>query len=295
MKNNILYSQKVAPYLFISPFIISFALFFLYPIASTILMSFQKVLPGDVTFIGFKNYERLLNSHFYAALWNSTRYTFWTLLILIPVPMLLAVLLNSKLMPCKNFFKASLFIPILTSTIVAGTIFRLLFSEMDTGFANSMLHAFGFKGIKWLRNRDTAMLLMVMLCSWRWMGVNILYFLAGLQAVPQELYEAAEIDGAGTWDRFRHITFPLLKPVTIYVLTISVYGGFRMFEESYVYWQANSPSDIGLTIVSYLYQRGIQMNEMGLASAIGVVLLGIVLTINLMQLFMTGALGKEKE
>ena len=295
MKNNILYSQKVAPYLCVFPFLISFTLFFLYPIISTIMMSFQKVLPGEVTFIGLKNYERLLNSHFYAALWNSARYTFWTLLILIPVPMLLAVLLNSKLTPCKNFFKASLFIPILTSTIVAGTIFRLLFSEMDTGFANSLLGALGFESLKWLRKRETAMFLMVLLCSWRWMGVNILYFLAGLQAVPQELYEAAEIDGAGTWDRFRHITFPLLKPVTIYVLTISVYGGFRMFEESYVYWQSNSPSDIGLTIVSYLYQRGIQMNEMGLASAIGVVLLGIVLTINFMQLFMTGALGKEKE
>jgi len=209
--------------------------------------------------------------------------------------MFLAVLLDSKPMPFRNAFKASLFMPILTSTIVAGTIFRLLFSEMDTGFANSFLNLLGFKSLKWLRQRDTAMFLLVLLSSWRWMGVNMLYFLAGLQGIPQELYEAAAIDGSGAWSKFRHITFPLLKPVSVYVLTISVYGGFRMFEESYVYWVANSPGDIGLTIVSYLYQRGIQFNEMGMASAIGVVLLAIVLIINLIQLFLTGTLGKEKE
>ena len=123
----------------------------------------------------------------------------------------------------------------------------------------------------------------------------MLYYLAGLQGIPAELYEAASIDGANSWLQFKHITFPLLKPVSIYVLTISIYGGFRMFEESYVYWPSNSPGDIGLTIVSYLYQRGIQFNEMGMASAIGVVLLAIVLTLNVIQFVLTGAFNKEKE
>ena len=290
---KILYSQKIAPYVFILPFILSFTLFFLYPIISSIVMSFQKVLPGDVSFIGLKNYQRLMNPHFYKALSNSARYTFWTLIVLIPGPMILAVLLNSKAMPFRNFFRASMFMPILTSTIIAGTVFRLLFSEMDTGFANILLNSFGFESLLWLKKSGTAMFLLVLLCSWRWMGVNILYFLSGLQSIPNELYEAASIDGAGKVAQFRHITFPLLKPVTIYVLTISIYGGFRMFEESYVYWPANSPGDIGLTIVSYLYQRGIQFNQMGLGSAIGVVLLIIVLTINIIQLTLTGTFKKE--
>lgn len=294
MKTNIFYSKKIAPYIFVLPFIVSFALFFLYPIISSLIMSFQKVLPGDVTFIGLKNYRRLMNPHFYKALSNSTRYTFWTLVVLIPMPMILAVLLDSKPMPFRNIFRANLFMPILTSTIIAGTVFRLLFSEMDTGFANMLMQSLGFASRKWLRKSDTAMFLLVLLCSWRWMGVNILYFLSGLQAIPKELYEAADIDGAGRLGKFRHITFPLLKPVTIYVLTISIYGGFRMFEETYVYWPANSPGDIGLTIVSYLYQRGIQFNEMGLGSAIGVVLLVIVLTVNIIQLTLTGAFRKEK-
>lgn len=290
---KIFYSQKLAPYLFVLPFILSFLLFFLYPVFSTILMSFQKILPGEVTFIGFKNYQRLLNPQFYTALSISARYTFWTCAILIPLPMILAVFLDSKNMPARNLFRATLFVPILTSTIVAGTIFRLFFGEMDTAFANSVLISLGFESIKWLRDKKVMIFVMVLLCCWRWMGVNILYYLSGLQAIPKELYEAADIDGAGAFSKFRHITFPLLKPVTIYVLTISIYGGFRMFEESYVYWTTRSPGNIGLTIVVYLYRKAFQENDMGFGSAIGMVLLVIVLIVNTIQLTLTGAFKKE--
>jgi arabinosaccharide transport system permease protein len=290
---KLFYSQKIAPYIFVLPFILSFALFFLYPVFSTIQMSFQKVLPGQVTYIGLKNYDRLFNRHFYTALSISARYTFWTCAILIPVPMLLAVFLDSKKMPARNVFRATLFIPILTSIIVAGTVFRLLFGEMDTAFANSLLLRLGFDSIKWLRDKSVMMFIMVFLCSWRWMGVNILYYLSGLQAIPTELYEAANIDGAGKFSKFRYITFPLLKPVTIYVLTISIYAGFRMFEESYVYWTTRSPGDIGLTIVVYLYRKAFQENDMGFGSAIGMVLLVTVLVVNIIQLTLTGAFKKE--
>jgi arabinosaccharide transport system permease protein len=290
---KILYSQKIAPYIFVLPFILSFTLFFLYPVFSTIQMSFQKILPGQVTYIGLKNYERLLNRHFYNALSTSARYTFWTCAILIPVPMMLAIFLDSKKMPGRNIFRATLFMPILTSIIVAGTVFRLLFGEMDTAFVNSVLIRLGFEGIKWMRNKDFMIFLMVLLCCWRWMGVNILYYLSGLQVIPTELYEAADIDGAGALSKFRYITFPLLKPVTIYVLTISIYAGFRMFEESYVYWSMRTPGDIGLTIVVYLYRRAFQENDMGFGSAIGMVLLVIVLIVNIIQLTLTGAFKKE--
>jgi arabinosaccharide transport system permease protein len=275
------------------PFLVSFALFFLYPTISTITMSFQKVLPGEVTFIGLRNYQRLLSPQFYKALSNSALYTFWTCAILIPLPMLLAVLLNNSKMPARNFFRASLFMPILTSIIVAGLVFRLLFAESDTAFINSFLLSLGLSGRKWLRDANTAVFLMVLLCCWRWMGVNILYYLSGLQAIPRELYEASEIDGAGAFSKFRYITFPLLKPVTIYVLTISIYAGFRMFEESYAYWGDRSPGNIGLTLVVHLYRRGFQENEMGFGSAVGVVLLLIVFVVNIVQLILTGGFKKE--
>ncbi|GIN52671.1 L-arabinose transport system permease protein AraP [Bacillus paralicheniformis] len=256
-------------------------------------MSFQSILPGEVRFIGTENYQALNNPTFYTALFNTVKYTFWTLLILIPVPLILAVFLDSKLVKFKNVFKSALFIPALTSTIVAGIIFRLIFGEMDTSLANSILAKFGASPYNWLNNEHTGMFLMVMLASWRWMGINVLYFLAGLQNVPKELYEAAEIDGAGTFKKFYHITLPFLKPVSVYVLTISIIGGFRMFEESYVLWQNNSPGNIGLTMVGYIYQQGLAYNNMGYGSALGIVLLIIIFICSLISLKLSGSFKKE--
>jgi arabinosaccharide transport system permease protein len=291
--SKILFSQKLAPYIFVAPFIILFIIFFLYPVLSTIKMSFYEIYPGQKTFIGFENYGRLWNEQFFTALYNSTRYTFWTLAILIPFPLLFAVFLNSKLLPGRNVFRSALFMPVLTSVIVGGIIFKLMFGTMDTALVNSLLIKLGLPPQEWTMGPHTGMFLMVALASWRWMGVNILYFLAGLQNIPKELYEAAEIDGANAYKKFIMITVPLLKPVSIYVLTISIYAGFRMFEESYVFWQNRSPSDIGLTIVGYIYRQGFEYNDMGFGAAIGVALLVIILVINLIQLKYTGAFKKE--
>ncbi|MBU8684631.1 sugar ABC transporter permease [Bacillus haynesii] len=290
---RLLYSAKAAPYIFTAPFVLSFCIFFLYPLISVVIMSFQSILPGEVRFIGTENYKALNNPTFYTALFNTVKYTFWTLLILIPVPLILAVFLDSKLVKFKNVFKSALFIPALTSTIVAGIIFRLIFGEMDTSLANSILAKLGASPYNWLNNEHTGMFLMVMLASWRWMGINVLYFLAGLQNVPKELYEAAEIDGAGTFKKFYHITLPFLKPVSVYVLTISIIGGFRMFEESYVLWQNNSPGNIGLTMVGYIYQQGLAYNNMGYGSALGIVLLIIIFICSLISLKLSGSFKKE--
>ncbi|MEW4059921.1 sugar ABC transporter permease [Bacillus siamensis] len=292
-RRNVLYSKKAAPYLFTAPFIISFLVFFLYPIISVCIMSFQRILPGEAAFVGFSNYSSLLNPTFYTALFNTLEYTFWTLIVLIPVPLLLAVILNSKLVRFRNVFKSALFVPALISTIVAGIIFRLMFGEMNTSLANELMMKLGVSPQNWLNNKGTGMFLMVLLASWRWMGINILYFLAGLQNVPKELYEAAEIDGASTWKKFRHITLPFLKPVSVYVLTISMIGGFRMFEESYVLWQNNSPGNIGLTLVGYLYQQGLAYNEMGYGAAIGIVLLLVILLVSLVSLKLSGSFKGE--
>lgn len=285
---TVLRSQKAAPYIFVSPFIISFCLFLVYPIISAIIMSFQEVLPGQTSFIGFDNYKNIWNNHFFNALRNSTRYTFWTLLILIPIPLILAVVIHSSLLKLKTFFKSALFIPALTSIVVAGAIFRLIFGELPAAPMNHFLSLFGLEPIRWTTGYHTAMLLMVLLASWRWLGINLLYFLSGLQAIPKDLYESASIDGAGPFKRFIYITVPLLKPVTVYVLTISIFGGFSMFTESYVFWGANSPADIGLTIVGYLYQQSFVNFRMGFGAAIGIVLLAIILSINLLQLKLSG-------
>jgi arabinosaccharide transport system permease protein len=291
------YSQKLAPYVFISPFIIVFLLFFVYPVISTVVMSFQKVVPGQTTFVGLENFKNLLNSDFSKAITNSTIYTVITIAVLIPLPLLLAVLLNSKKMVAKNFFRLVLFLPALVSIVVAGFTFRLIFGELPTALLNDILSKFGSEPIKWLGGSAqwTTFFALLMLCSWRWMGVNIIYYLSGLQGIPNELYESASIDGAGALQRLRHITIPLLKPVTVYVLTISIYGGMAMFLESFMLFNGNrSPGGSGLTIVGYLYRVGWEQANIGYGSAIGLCLLVITVGISTILLKSAGLFKKEK-
>ncbi|MGH2317803.1 carbohydrate ABC transporter permease [Planococcus sp. SE5232] len=288
-------SKKVAPYVFISPFILSFLLLTLYPTIQAFIMSFQRVLPGNVEFIGLSNYERIFNPTFFLALKNTTLYVIFTVVILVVIPILLAVFLDSKLVRFKTIFRASLFIPSLTSIIVAGTIFRMMFGESDTAVANQVVTFFGLEAIDWRYNSWSAMFLMVTLASWRWMGVNVLYFLAALQSVPKELYESADIDGANVFKKFRYVTLPFLKPITIFVVTISIINGFRMFEESFVFWETSSPGNIGLSVIGYIYQEGIQQNDMGFGAAIGIVLMLIIFAVSFIQLILTGAFKRSDE
>ncbi|MBL8080893.1 MAG: sugar ABC transporter permease [Anaerolineales bacterium] len=290
-------SPKVAPYIFVLPFVVLFAVFFIYPIGSTIVMSFQKVNINDVRFIGFDNYKALLaSSELPIAIRNSLIYTAFTLLVLIPFPMILACMLNSKSMRGSGFFRAVLFLPVLCSVVVAGLTFRFMFNETDTALANQiMIDVFGGEKVRWLGLRWPAMAVLVTLATWRWTGMNIIYFLSGLNSIPVDLYEACEVDGASTLQRFRYVTVPLLMPTIIYVLTISIYGGLAMFVESQMLWAGRtSPMNIGLTMVGFIYRQGISQGEIGFASAAGLSLLVVVLTTNLFQLRLTGGMGKEK-
>ncbi len=291
-----LYSQKAAPYVFVIPFILSFLFFWIYPLCSTITMSFQDIGPASSEWLGFKNYAKLLRDPtFRTAIANSFEYMLGTLILLIPFPMLFAVLLDSRLVKAKGFWKACLYLPALTSVVISGTLFRLMFSEYPTGQMNVITSALGLGTFKWLKMKATGLGALLLTACWRWTGVNMLYFLSGLKSIDTALYESAEIDGANAWQKFRYVTIPLIKPTTIYVLTISVYAGLAMFMESFMLWAGPaSPNNIGLTIVGYLYNRGIQKNDLGYGSAIGLVLLVIALVINIIQLIANGTFKKEE-
>lgn len=289
------YSKKIAPYVFICPFVITVLLFWLVPIGNGVLLSFQDVLKEQ--WVGFDNYSRLLtDTIFLKALWNSFKYMVGTLLLLIPFPLLFASLLNSKLMKKADIFKSIYFIPALTSVVVAGTIFRLMYGEASTSLFNQVLGFFGVGPIKWLKGAGTSFFALLLLACWRWTGVNILYFLAGLQSIPSELYEAASIDGASKWQQFKKISMPLVKPTTVYVLTISIYAGLSMFIESSMLFKGNnSPNNIGLTIVGYLYRQGVEKRALGYACAVGFILLFVVMAVNIVQLKITGTFEEGRE
>ena len=275
MNRDLLYSQSVAPYVFVLPFIITFLVFFLYPFISTILMSFQEITGAGTKWIGLKNYQDLFaNKNFYTAVRNSVVYMVLTCAILIPVPMLLAYMAESKLSKAGNVFKTVAFMPVLCSVVVAGIIFRMMFSELDGAMMNQLRQLFGQKPITWLKDQHGSMFAMVLLCFWRWTGMNMLYYMAGLKSIS-----------------------PLLKPTTIYVLTISIYAGLSMFTESYmIFGGNNSPKNYGLTIVGYLYRYGFEkVDKFGFASAVGLVLLVGALVITLIQLRITGVIGKKED
>lgn len=298
MIKKFVYSQKVAPYVFVLPFIIIFLIFWSYPLVNSFVMSFQdRMLGQDPKWVGEANYSKLFTDKvFLTAIKNSVVYMLGTLVLLIPFPMLFAVMINSKLMLGREFFKSSFFLPALTSVAVAGTIFRLTFGEMDGSLMNSFVALFGVEPTKFLKDAEWSMAALLILACWRWTGVNMLYYLSGLKNIDNDYYEAASIDGASAWQKFRSITMPLLKPTTIYVTTISVYAGLAMFTESLMMFNGNnSPKNIGLTIVGYLYRQGIEKNKLGYAAAVGIVLLVIAMIINLTQLKLSGMFKKEED
>lgn len=287
-------SPNIVPFVFVLPFLISFFLFFIYPLFSTIQMSFQEINGfHDVRYIGLTNYKNLVNDRFFSAIRVTMTYTFWTIFILVPLPLVMAVFLNKKNVGAV-FFKPVFFIPQLTSVIVAGIFFRFAFSDSPGALANTLVGLIGIEPVRWLKEAAPTMVVLVTLCVWRWFGVNIVYFLSALQSIPKELYEVSAIDGAGPWKRFLHITLPYLKPTIIYVTTISVYGGFAMFSESYaLFGTARTPGEIGSTMVGYLYQQAFVEARMGFGAAAGVILLLMVMIINLLQLNVFGFFRKE--
>ena len=269
------YSQKLAPYVFILPFVLTVIFFWAVPIANGVLLSFQDVLQDK--WVGLDNYKRLLSDKiFLKALFNSTRYMIGTLVLLIPFPMLFATLLNSKLMKKPGFFKSIYFLPALTSVVVAGTIFRLMFGEMDTALANQILNFFGHSSIKWLKGEWTGYFALLLVACWRWTGVNILYFLAGLQNISTDLYEAASIDGAGKWRQFFSVTVPIITPVIFYNLVTQLCQAFQEFNGPYIITKGGPRNST--TLVSLLiYNSAFQQYDMGMASAMAWVLFVILM------------------
>ena len=285
---------RIVPYVMIAPFVIYLLGVYLYPTISTIIMSFQRIDgPTQAEFIGLSNYNKLLTKNYIMALKTTALFTVWDVAILIPVPLLFAAMLASKDAPLPNFFKSLYFIPALTSIIVAGIVFRLAFGSLETSIANRFIGLFGAQPKMWLQFSGSSTFVLVLLTLWRWMGVNIVYFYSAIQSIPADLHEAGKIDGANTIQAFLHITLPSIRPTLIYVLTITVLGGFSMFTESVALWQQSNPGGIGRTIVGYMYMMGITKNNMGLASAIGITLLLLVFGVNMIQLLLMGFFKKE--
>jgi ABC-type sugar transport system permease subunit len=280
--------HRLAPYLFVAPFVLLFCCFMLYPLARSVMLSFYKAAgPRNMRFVGLANYRFLLTDRiFWAAVANTTYFAVLFLAVQIPVSLGMAVLLNSPRMRMRNVFRFAIFAPHLVGGVFVAVIFGLLLAQRH-GLVNRAIGAiFPFIGteINWFGSPKLAMPAVVIAALWISLGYAMVYFLAALQAVDRELYEAAEVDGADRWQRFWHVTLPGIRPVLVFMVLVGTIGAFQLFELPYILFY-NVWTNYAITIVIYLFQTGYESGDLGYASAIGWMLVAIILVVSLVQLY----------
>jgi multiple sugar transport system permease protein len=253
------------------------------PVLATLVIS---MLDWDMiripTFVGIGNYAVLLGEDevFRQVLRNTAYYVIGTVPAGICLSLLLAVALNSQLRGI-TVFRAIFFIPVITSAVAVAMIWRWLYNR-DFGLINTALDLVGLPMIPWLSSSAWAMPAVILMAIWKRVGYDMVIYLAGLQAIPPQLYEAAEIDGAGRIQRFWYITLPLLTPTTFFIIVISIIGSFQVFDLAFIL-TSGGPGNATNTIVMYVYNQAFQFFHMGYAAAVAWVLFMIVLAVTIVQ------------
>lgn len=275
---------RYAPYFFLAPFFALFGVFMVYPLFDSIRLSTYSVRGmQNQTFVGLENIERLIaDPLFWTALWNTAYFAAGSLLLQLPVALALALLLSNARLKGRNLFRLSFFSPVLISGVFIAVIFYLLY-DRRYGLVNRVLGS----EIQWLQDPDLVMPALILAGVWRWAGFNMVYFLAGLQSIRQELYEAAAVDGAGPWQSFVHVTIPALKPVIAFVVITSMIGSFQLFDLPYVLTEGG-PGNASMTMVMYLYKHGFEFINLGYAATIGWALAVIIGVISIIQVRLFG-------
>jgi ABC-type sugar transport system permease subunit len=282
--------HRFAPYLFVAPFVVLFCAFMIYPLCRSVVLSLYKAAgPRELRFVGLANYRFLLMDRvFWAAVFNTTYFAVLFLTIQIPASLFLAILLNSPRLRFRNVFRFAFFSPHLVGPVFVAVIFGMLLAARH-GLVNKFIGGvFPFIGteINWFGKPELAMPAVVLAALWISLGYAMVYFLAALQAVDRELYEAAEVDGAGKAAQFWHITLPGIRPVLVFLLLVGTIGAFQLFELPYVLF-FGVWTQYANTIVMYLFQMGFESGDIGYASAIGWMLVLIIAVISLIQLRLT--------
>ena len=282
---------RVSPYLYVGSFFLIFCAFGLFPLAYTGWMSLtdRNLLDPTTHFVGLDNYAEILHDEYF---WNAVKNTL-AIWVISTVPQLvlalgLAHLLNTKLR-ARTFFRMGVMLPQVTSLVAVALVFTQLFSR-DYGFFNWMLGGIGIAPIDWEAGQISSWVAISVMVTWRWTGYNALLYLAAMQAIPDDLYESAAIDGAGRWKQFRHITVPMIRPTIIFTVIVSTIGGLQLFTEPYLFQPIKQGALGGSarqyqTISMYLYEKsfGSSQFDFGYAAAIAWCLFLIIVVISLVN------------
>ncbi|MEZ4861493.1 MAG: sugar ABC transporter permease [Caldilineaceae bacterium] len=270
-------------YLFLAPNLIMFLIFNLFIWGFLVYLSFQSWdLIGSRSFAGLDNYHRLFQDPiFFKALRNTTQYTVMFVLPVSIISLGLALLVNQPLRG-MYFFRAAYYLPVVTSIAVLAMIWRFVLIPREEGPLNYLIGLVGIPPQEWLLSLTLAMPSVVGMQIWSTMGYYMILWLAGLQNVPEELYDAAKIDGAGNWALFRYITLPMLKGTTIFIIMIATIGAFQMFGAVYIL-TGGGPVQATTTVVYYVWQSAFSRYRMGYAAAMSLVLFGVIFLVALVQ------------
>lgn len=278
------YYGKFAPYLFLLPAAIVLLIFFFIPFFQTVVLSFLDYSANiyNPQFGGFDNYITLFkNPLFYKVLWNTFIYLFVAVPILAIFPMFLAILLNQKIKGV-TLYKILIYLPVIVSIVVAAIAFKWLYA--DQGILNYIVTSLGFEPIGWLTDPKYALYSVIIVTIWKGIGYYMIIYLAALMSVPQELYEACDIDGANFLTKHLTVTIPHIMPTIALVTTISAISAMKVFAEIYVMTKGG-PLNSSKTIVYYIYERAFENLDLGAASAMAVILLLIVLVMSAVNIF----------
>lgn len=267
---------------FAAPAVALFLVFFAYPLGQSLYLSFTTKDKGVNTWVGLANYERLFSDEYVGqSLVNAG------ILLLVQMPLMiglslgLAVLLNSSWLKFRTSFRLIHFLPAVTTLVAYSLVFRVML-QTDGGVVNQMLGLVGVEPIDWLNSTLWARIALIGSITWRWTGYNMVFILAGLQGIPRELYESAEVDGASGWRTFRSVVLPQLRPVLIFITITSTIGSLQLFDENYIL-TGGGPAYATLTPVLLLYKTGFRNFDFGYASAIAWLLVVIIAVLSVVQ------------
>jgi multiple sugar transport system permease protein len=274
----------LTPYLFLLPGLLLFGVFRLYPLLDGLRLSFTNARLGrpQYAWVGLANYERLLDdTRFHTSLWNTAFYTLASTLPILAIPLVLAVLLHRGV-GLTTFLRSAFFFPFTLSVVTVGLTWLWLLDPVVGPF-NYYLRALGVPARSWLADPATAMWAIILTTVWWVAGYYLVIYLAGLQDIPRELYEAAALDGAGGWTAFWSITLPLLRPVLLFVFVTHIIGSFQIFGQVFILTQGG-PGDATRTVVQHLYETAFQnFFHFGAATAMAWVLFAVIVGFSLLQ------------
>jgi ABC-type sugar transport system permease subunit len=289
--------QNWAPYLFLAPYLILAAVFFVYPLIDATRLAFYQTHGALARqWVGLENFKFLLKDrNFHDAVSHTVVFAVSNTVLMLPLSLGLALLLNTRQGRWKGFLRVLFFSPNFVGQIFVGILFFVIFVPRY-GLLNRFLQTLLGWGLEteWLTDPAMVMPALVLTNLWMYVGFNMVYFLAALQNVDESLVEAARIDGAGPWSVFWHVTLPSIKPVAVFVLVVCMINSFQLFELPWaMFRQTFGPANAGITMVGYLYDAAFNTGDLGLASAVGWVLGCFIMIVSLVQIKVLGT-GREE-